>query len=206
MADDWCTINWQKIEYLTTCGLRPWYLDNTTLAAASSQPPLQPPLHPKPHPNLSSDPTQKLDPTQQQPAGQQQAWEVPQQHAQQPQPQPSPASGQQWQSASGGGGPSDGAFQAVVAVGQPWEAGPGKWQCDVNVTIKNTGQQFKIQLLRLPPYCLVSASMVGLEMCSNSHQGYCWCIDNTENQMVFGQGTEAITCQLQAPRVYQNPV
>lgn len=133
MADDWCTINWQKIDYLITCGLRPWYLDNTT-PAASSLPQSNP--MPKPMPNLSSNLGQALHPTQQQPAGQQQAWVMPQQTQHQ---QSVATQGQQWQVSSGGGPTSVGSLQAVVSVGQPWQAAPGKWQCDVNVVVKNTG-------------------------------------------------------------------
>lgn len=149
VADDWCTINWQKIQYLITCGLRPWYLDNTTPAAAMSDNSCQQPspnlssnltqaahLPPNPHqpPQLSpnpNNPTQPSQLTQQQPAGQQQAWQTPQ-HLQQAQPQ-------LWQAASGSGSLSDGAFLAVVSTGQPWQAGPGTWQCDVNIVVKNTG-------------------------------------------------------------------
>lgn len=157
MGDDWSTIHWNKIEYLITCGLRPWFLDNTVPGSASS--PQQPLLNPSntlpnPQSNATPDPGQAPEVVQQQPMGQQQAWPVPGQsqqghfqqgHLQQQgqtlkqQPQQSTAPGQQWPESVGGGGAAAAAVQAVVAVGQPWQAGPGKWQCDVNVSVKNTG-------------------------------------------------------------------
>jgi len=27
----------------------------------------------------------------------------------------------------------------VVKVGQPWQSSPGRWQCDVNITLINKG-------------------------------------------------------------------
>ena len=83
-------------------------------------------------PNLSQAP----HPSQEQPAGQQQPWLLPQlmqyQHG-------GATENQQWQASSRGGPTSHGIFAAVVTVGQPWQAAPGKWQCDVNVLVKNTG-------------------------------------------------------------------
>ena len=161
MGDDWSTIHWNKIEYLITCGLRPWFLDNTIPGSASSpQQPLPNSMAnavPNSQSNADSGPGQAPELLQQQPVGQQQAWSEPGQlqqgHVQQghlqqgPAPkqqlQQSTAPGQQWPGSVGSGGAAAGVLQAVVAVGQPWQAAPGKWQCDVNVSVKNTGTVHK---------------------------------------------------------------
>ncbi|KAL0040077.1 hypothetical protein WJX79_005360 [Trebouxia sp. C0005] len=115
VADDWTSIHWKKIDYLISCGLRPWYLDNTNPGASPSSAP-----QPKHAPTLTPPGTtpqapyvlaqQQQQPNQ--PAGQQQAWAY-----------PGKISGQ----------------NAVVKVGQPWQSSPGRWQCDVNITLINKG-------------------------------------------------------------------
>ena len=143
VADDWTSIHWKKIDYLISCGLRPWYLDNTDPGASPSC---------APHSNFAPTPTpnhitpqaphvlaQQQQQQQQQPAGQQQAWAYPVQtsgqNVQLNQSQP----GQQWQCAASGGAAAGSGVQAVVKVGQPWQSSPGRWQCDVNITLMNKG-------------------------------------------------------------------
>jgi len=142
VADDWTSIHWQKIDYLISCGLRPWYLDNTDPGASPSSTP-QPNHAPTLTPTQSTPAAPHVLVQQQQqpsqPIGQQQAWAYPVQtsgqNAQSDQSQP----GQQWQSAPSGGAAAGNGVQAVVKVGQPWQSSPGRWQCDVNITLINKG-------------------------------------------------------------------
>ena len=86
--DDWTSIHWNKIDYLISCGLRPWYLDHSDPGSATpSQPPRTHQLNPShvtpeaPHVLASLHQQQKLQqqlPNQAQlPPGQQQAWAYP---------------------------------------------------------------------------------------------------------------------------------
>lgn len=151
VADDWKSIHWHKIEYLTTCGLKPWYLDHTdtdTCHPSTLPPPaLAATMSPEaPHVlALQQQQQQQQQPQQQQqqqphnqfehPAGQQQAWvyagisSVPNQATVL----------KQWQDPPGGGGASGFDVQAVVRAGQPWESSPGRWQCDISITLINKG-------------------------------------------------------------------
>ena len=147
MADDWTCIHWKKIDYLISCGLRPWYLDNTDPGAGpSSSPqsmfaPTPSPIHITPEaPHVLAQQQQQQQQQQSnQLAGQQQAWAHPvQTSGQNVQPNQSQP-GQQWQSAPSGGAASENGVHAVVKVGQPWQSSPGRWQCDVNITLINKG-------------------------------------------------------------------
>ena len=55
------------------------------------------------------------------------------------------SSAQQWQGSAGSGSPGGGSLQAVVKAGQPWQSSPGRWQCDVNITIVNRGMLAVLQ-------------------------------------------------------------
>ena len=146
MADDWTSIHWKKIDYLISCGLRPWYLDHTDHGASSPSPP-QSNFAPTPNPNHITPEAPHVVAQQQQqqqqtnqPAGQQQAWAYPVQTSGQ-NVQPNQAQpGQQWQSAPSVGAAAGSGVQAVVKVGQPWQSSPGRWQCDVNITLINQGE------------------------------------------------------------------
>ena len=141
MADDWTSIHWRKLEYLISCGLRPWYLDNTDPGANPSSAP-QSSFAPTPNPNYTTAEAPHVlaqQQQQQQQEGQQQAWAYPvQTSSQNVQPNQS-QSGQQWQSAPSGVSAAGSGVQAVVKVGQPWQSCPGRWQCDVNITLINKG-------------------------------------------------------------------
>lgn len=160
VADDWVSIHWQKIDSLISCGLRPWFLDHTEPDSALSQTSQAPstwstnlssPQQPTPTPStLSTTPgAPYVLPQQQQqqqavqsqpPAGQQQAWDY-------PKPNAGAGNAQQWQSPASGGSTGSGGVQAVVQAGQPWEAAPGRWQCDVNITLMNRGRKVFWRLL-----------------------------------------------------------
>ena len=147
VADDWVSIHWHKVEYLITCGLKPWYLDHTDPRATPSSTPQtgpQPPHMTPEAPHMLAQHQQgqqhQQQPNQsQQPAGQQQAWAYPVQgsvpHMQPNQAQPQ----QQWHGAPSGGAGSGSGMQAVATVGQPWQSSPGRWQCDINITLINKG-------------------------------------------------------------------
>lgn len=146
MADDWTSVHWRKLEYLISCGLRPWYLDNTD---PGSSPPSAPQSNfaPTPTPNHTTPQAPHVLQQQQQqpnqPAGQQQAWAYPVQTSGQ-NVQPDQSQSQQWQSAPNGGTAAGSGVQAVVKVGQPWQSSPGRWQCDVNITLINKGVVSKL--------------------------------------------------------------
>ena len=135
VADDWKSIQWHKIEYLITCGLKPWYLDHTDSRQTPAAPPQPTAANMAPEaPHVLSQQQQQQQANQHHaPAGQQQAWTYPGDStgsnqatvAQQGQP--------------GGGAASGGEVRAVVKVGRPWLSGPGSWQSDVNITIVNKG-------------------------------------------------------------------
>ncbi len=141
VADDWVSIHWHKMEYLISCGLRPWYLDHTEPGSAASttldSAPAPPHMTPEAPHVLAQHQQQQQQPNQfQQSAGQQQAWAYPGASAGPNQAQP----GQQWQGGPGSGGGSGNGVQAVVKVGQPWQSSPGRWQCDLNITLVNRGE------------------------------------------------------------------
>ena len=145
MADDWTSIHWKKIDYLISCGLRPWYLDNTdpgstpSYSPQSNFAPTPPPHHITPQAPHMLQQQQQQQQQPNQPAGQQQAWAYPvQTSSQNVQPNQSQP-GQQWPSSPSGGAAAGSGVQAVVKVGQPWQSSPGRWQCDVNITLINKG-------------------------------------------------------------------
>ena len=149
VADDWTSVNWHKIEYLMTCGLKPWYIDHTD---AGQTPPL-PSQHlaatvsPEAPHVLAQLQQQQQQQNQFQPqAGQQQAWAY-----SGPTAEPHQATVPQlWQSQPDSGAASDARVRAVVRVGQPWQSNPGRWQCDVNVALVNQGDSYT--------FCVVMAS------------------------------------------------
>lgn len=138
VADDWTTIHWHKIEYLTTCGLKPWYLEHTDAGQTQQLPPqhLAATMSPKaPHVQAQMQQQQQQQNQFQQQAGQQQAWAYPG-----PTAEPHQATEPQlWQGQPGGGTGLGNGVQAVIKVGQPWQSSPGRWQCDVNITLINQG-------------------------------------------------------------------
>ena len=151
VADDWTSIHWHKIEYLITCGLKPWYLDHTDSGQTSTAPHqsqttamapeapnmLAPPQqHPQQHQQLQQHQHQLQQPDQTPVmTGQQQPWADPSTSSEPNQAVPV----QLWQGQPGSGTQSAVAVQAVVQVGQPWQSGPGQWQCDVNLMMTNKG-------------------------------------------------------------------
>ena len=150
VADDWTSVHWHKIEYLMTCGLKPWYLDHTDVGQT---PPLPPQQHlavtmsPEAPHVLAQPQLQQQQQNQFQPqAGQQQAWVY-----SAPTAEPNQAAVPQlWQGQPGGGGGADGGVSAVVEVGQPWQSSSEKWQCSVNITLINQGDFYR--------FCQVMAS------------------------------------------------
>ena len=141
VADDWKSIQWHKIEYLITCGLKPWYLDHTDSGQtpAVSPQPIAADMAPEPPHVLAQLQQQQQQQQQanqfQAPVGQQQAWTYPGLHSEASQA----AVAQQWQRPPGGGADSTGGVRAVVKVGQPWQSSPERWQSDVNISIINKG-------------------------------------------------------------------
>lgn len=136
VADDWTTIHWHKIEYLITCGLKPWYLEHIDAGQTQSLPPQQLAASMSPEAPHVQAQTQQQQQNQFQPqAGQQQAWVYPG-----PTAEPNQATVPQlWQGQHGGGTASGNGVQAVVKMGQPWQSSPGRWQSDVNITLMNQG-------------------------------------------------------------------
>ena len=136
-------MHWHKIEYLITCGLRPWYFDHTDTCQPSALPAatLAATMSPE-APHVLAQQQQLQQQLQQQqhnqfqpPAGQQQPWVYPGSYT-----GPNQATWPQlWQCQPGGGTACGGDVHAVVRAGQPWQSSPGSWQCDVNITLINKG-------------------------------------------------------------------
>ena len=144
IADDWASVHWHKIEYLMTCGLEPWYSNHTDIGQTPPLPPQQLVATMSPEaPHVLAQLRQQQNQPQ---AGQQQAWVYPG-----PSAEPNQATVPQlWPNQPGGGAVSGGGVQAVAKVGQPWQSSPGRWQCDVNITLINQGDLYR--------FCSVMAS------------------------------------------------